>query len=171
MLLANRLFKSRRSAGNSYSNLKRVNITYSCLTFNFCVSYFISMKNTLFLLLFASVAICSLVLLNGCETTSASDTPEISPSTATVRIGEAVEFRASGGFEYTWSLQNETMGRLDTRRGEKVVYRSMFNPTTSNSAIQIIRVKSKISGTSSTTNSSIYERTTEAYITHVSTNS
>jgi len=129
------------------------------------------MKKTLFLLLFACTSIGILALINGCETTSAADSPEITPSAATVRIGDAVEFRASGGFEYVWSLQNETIGRLDTRRGDKVVYRSMHNPAINNSALQIITVKTTISGTSSTTNSSSYERTAEAYITHISTNS
>lgn len=107
-------------------------------------------------------------LFNGCETTSAAVAPEITPSSTVIKYGEAVEFRASGGFEYEWSIQNSALGRLDTRRGEKVVYRSMFEPAGSNSALQVLTVSSTIVGTSQTTNTDSYVQTAEAYITHIS---
>jgi len=129
------------------------------------------MKRAFIAVLACMAAGCFAFLLNGCETSPAQEAPEITPSAATVRIGEAVEFRASGGYEYEWSLQNETLGRLDTRRGNKVVYRSMYNPTTSNSALQILTVSSTITGSSGSTNTDSYVQTAEAYITHVSTNS
>ena len=106
------------------------------------------------------------VLFNGCETTSAAQKPEITPSSASIRSGEEIAFVASGGFEYTWSLKDETIGRLDTRRGSRVVYKSLYEPAFSNNAIQILTVSSTISGSSGTTNSEAYVQTAEAYITH-----
>ncbi len=129
------------------------------------------MKKLLFALFIGTLGACFAFLLNGCETTSAAKSPEITPSSATIKIGQAVEFRASGGFDYEWSLQNETLGRLDTRRGSKVVYRSMYDPGTSNSAIQVLTVSSTIEGSSGTTNTETFVQTGEAYITHISTNS
>lgn len=138
------------------------------MTFNFSVSYFVPMKKIIFCSLTAACAVILLLAANGCETTSAADNPAITPSSAYIKIGNAVEFRASGGWEYEWSLRDDTMGRLDTRRGSKVVYRSMYDPGTSNAAIQILTVKSTVSGSSQSTNSAGYERSAEAYITHIS---
>jgi hypothetical protein len=129
------------------------------------------MKRATYLALLAFIFSGILALMNGCETTPAAGNPEITPSAATVRIGQSVAFSASGGSVYAWSLQNETMGRLDTRRGERVVYVSMYDPGSSTSAVQIITVSSTVSGSSETTNSPTFERSGEAYVTHISTNS
>lgn len=128
------------------------------------------MKRAGFILFLSSISACLLILVNGCETTPASDKPQITPSTAVVKIGNAVEFTASGGYEYTWSLQDETLGRLDTLRGSRVVYRSMYEPGGSNAALQILTVSSTISGASQTTNTASFQHTAEAHITHISTN-
>jgi hypothetical protein len=118
----------------------------------------------------STASACLLILLNGCETTPASEKPVITPSTAVVKFGSSVEFNVSGGFEYTWSLQNETLGRLDTLNGSRVVYRSMHDPVGSNSALQILTVSSTLSGASRTTNSVSIEKTAEAHITHIPAN-
>ena len=69
------------------------------------------MKKLTFLLFAACIATCFVVLLNGCETTSAASEPYITPSSTTVRVGHPVEFTASGGFDYIWTLKDDTMGR------------------------------------------------------------
>ena len=127
------------------------------------------MKRVGFIMFLSTVSACLLILLNGCETTPASETPVITPSTAVVKFGDPVEFNASGGFEYTWSLQDETLGRLDTLNGSRVVYRSMHEPGSSNSALQILTVSSTISGVGRTTNSASVVKTAEAHITHIPT--
>ncbi len=126
------------------------------------------MKKILIVVFLCSISSCLLILLNGCETTSAASVPQITPSSTVIKNGNTVEFRASGGFEYEWSLQDDTLGRLDTRRGERVLYRSMHEPTGSNSAMQVLTVLSTITGTGQTTNTASYTQTAEAYITHIS---
>jgi hypothetical protein len=128
------------------------------------------MKRVGFIMFLSTVSVCVLILLNGCETTPASEKPVITPSTAVVKFGSSVEFNVSGGFEYTWSLQDETLGRLDTLNGSRVVYRSMYEPGVSNSALQILTVSSTLSGVGRTTNSASIEKTAEAHITHIPAN-
>lgn len=127
------------------------------------------MKRAGYILFLSSISACLLILVNGCETTPATDKPQITPSAAVVKIGNSVEFTASGGYEYTWSLEDPTLGRLDTLRGSRVVYRSMYDPGASNSALQILTVSSTISGASQVTNAPSFEHTAEAHITHIAT--
>ena len=128
------------------------------------------MKRVGFIMFLSTVSACLLILLNGCETTPASEKPVITPSTAVVKFGSSVEFNVSGGFEYTWSLEDETLGRLDNLHGSRVVYRSMYEPGSTNSALQILKVTSTLSGVGRTTNSVSIEKTAEAHITHIPAN-
>jgi hypothetical protein len=122
-----------------------------------------------FIRIFSLTALISL-LYTACDTTPASDKPEITPSSTTIRIGQSIQFSAVGGYEYTWRLENDLYGALSTRRGNTTVYTSLYNPDASNTLTQILYVDSTITGSSTSTNTSDYLQTGEAYITHVSTN-
>lgn len=121
-----------------------------------------------------------LVLAAGCETEdAASNNVTISPANVRVRLGETVTFTASGGYEYRWSLSGgdstnggggDAWGDLSTTRGPTTTYTSRQAPTTEN-VVRTLTVTSFItgSGTGGDSNSTgeVYERTAEAFITHV----
>ena len=91
--------------------------------------------------------------------------------------GQAVEFTATGGFEYDWSLSQGAWGYLSTLTGSRTVYTSIYNPgtnTTGQTEVQVLTVVSTIQGTSSGNNAAsnaTYEVTAEAHITHLGTGS
>lgn len=88
--------------------------------------------------------------LAGCETQSASAPVKIEPSTATITEGESVEFTASGGYEYTWSIENPTWGILSSTRGSTITYRSLISTVSNTEAkVQTLTVTSYIPGDSS----------------------
>ena len=110
-------------------------------------------------------------LFSACDTEPAQSKPSIFPSSTRIRFGESIEFTASGGYEYEWSLENDSYGALNTRRGPKVVYKSFYNPSSATGLVtQILHVRSFITGSSQSTNSSTaYQQEAEAYISHVYT--
>ncbi len=125
-------------------------------------------KNYLPLLFITSIAIvmASFVIV-GCETESASAQARIriTPDTAAIKVGESIVLTASGGYEYHWSISNDTWGILSTREGERVTYKSLATPSTN--AVQLITVTSVIENSpGDATNTSSYARTGNAYITH-----
>jgi len=116
------------------------------------------------------------IILTGCETESASENNvSISPSAVSIKLNQSVEFTASGGYDYTWSLSKESWGVLAARAGDKTTYTSRYNPgTNSTASVQILTVSSTIGGQASAgnegtnTTSSSYEQTAEAYVEHIS---
>ena len=104
----------------------------------------------------------------GCEVDSLTETIVITPSSVRVRDGDTVQFTASGGYEYTWSLESDTTyGTLSSRTGSSVIYTSRISPG-SNMVTEILRVVSTIPGDASPTNStSSVESSAEATITHI----
>ena len=97
------------------------------------------------------------VLLGGCEISGAKSSTSpvsINPETVSVSAGQSVEFEASGGYDYTWSLADAAGGSgiLNTTEGARVVYTCR----SANSGSQKLNVTSTIQGTSSgsTSNSS-----------------
>ncbi len=116
-----------------------------------------------------SAAFLMIVVLCGCEVDSAAQKIEIRPDSATLRYGESVTLTAYNGYEYTWSLQNDTWGRLNTRSGMMVTYTSISDPATPQ--VQIITVSSTFSDNSGSGGSNPVSHTAEAYITHISATS
>ena len=85
------------------------------------------------------------LLFIGCEATSSADLQlTLNPRSATLHSGDSQTFTVSGGFDYRWSLSDETIGVLDTRSGNKVVY----TDTSTNGVNQTLTVQSFISGAS-----------------------
>jgi hypothetical protein len=90
-------------------------------------------------------------VLAGCDTDSANNPVDITPNGVTMKMGESQEFTASGGYTYQWELDDESIGALSPRTGDKVVY-----TVTSYQAdrTQKIKVTSTIPESSSTAPSS-----------------
>lgn len=107
------------------------------------------------------------VLLNGCEVDSAARNVEINPNSATIKYGQALTLSALNGYVYTWSLSDNTMGTLNTRSGQQVIYTSLTDPATP--AVQIVTVSSTFSenDSSGTGSNAPVVHTAEAYITHI----
>lgn len=115
------------------------------------------------------LAVITAAGLTGCDTESAAENNvRITPGTATLRINQMQEFTASGGFDYTWSLENEDWGTLSAREGNSTVYQSLHDPgAEAETARQILRVTSTINSQGQNgTNETSYSHTAEAIITH-----
>jgi hypothetical protein len=111
--------------------------------------------NTLYALMTVCALLGGAMLWNGCETESVSDQKvTISPSFERLAINQVLELIASGGFEYTWSLEDETIGTLSTRTGPRTVYTARVNPGTNAAAtaisLQTVTVTSTVSSGGST---------------------
>jgi len=127
-----------------------------------------AMKRIAIPLLVVSTVIGGLCFV-GCETESASQNNiVISPRSAIILIDEAIELTASGGFDYEWSLEQETWGTLSTTIGPRTVYTSSYDPGAETwQAHQVITVKSYINKLNGKTNGvSDYAQFAEAIITH-----
>ncbi len=87
------------------------------------------------------------LFLAGCEVDSASSTIEITPDSVVLgKKGESVTLTCAGGYECTWSLETESYGTLNTRRGIQVVYTSQYQPAGgADSVIQVVTVASRFS--------------------------
>lgn len=110
------------------------------------------------------------IAVTGCETEPVGQSDlSISPNSVGIRKDQSVEFTASGGYEYTWDLDEESWGILSTRTGNKTTYISRYDPGTNNVAVQVLTVTSTIEGRDGTTNSSSDNATAEAYIEHLAT--
>lgn len=104
-------------------------------------------------------------LLTGCEVESASRKIIIHPDSATIKYGQALTLSALNGYVYNWSLSDNTMGTLNTRQGQQVIYTSMTDPVTP--VVQIITVSSTFSDTDASGTNAPVVHTAEAYITHI----
>ncbi|NQU41001.1 MAG: hypothetical protein HQ523_13705 [Lentisphaerae bacterium] len=107
--------------------------------------------------------------LVGCETESGTqNNVRITPAAAAILLGQTIELIASGGFEYDWTLEQESWGTLSTRKGSRVLYTSTQDPGASAfTAQQIVTVTSTLATESSDGSNTLgYVQTAEAIITH-----
>lgn len=126
------------------------------------------MKNARSLLIMAALNLAGLLaggLIGGCESDSAARKIEIRPDAVSLRLGESVTLTAYNGYIYQWSLQNESLGRLNTRSGVMVTYTSLSDPTAPQ--LQIVTVTSTFSDNSSGGGSNPVTQTAQAFITHI----
>lgn len=104
-------------------------------------------------------------LLTGCETKSAAQQVVITPSSIKLKPSQSQVFTASGGYEYNWTLADETLGTLEPRIGPSVTYTARASIS---NAVQTISVTSFITGSSqATTNAPAYSVSAEAYVIHI----
>jgi len=91
-------------------------------------------------------ALIFLGLQTSCETTDGSDLQVfITPPGATVSNNEKVQFTASGGRDYQWSLSDSSLGFLSTRTGKQTLYTAnAVTPTGSVSVIQILTLSASV---------------------------
>ena len=66
----------------------------------------------------------------------------VEPSEVTILIGESQTFTAYGGDEYSWSLYNESWGKLSTRIGDTTTYTSLHSASTNTVDVQKLTVTS-----------------------------
>lgn len=87
----------------------------------------------------AALAAGASVLLVGCETESAASAAiAVTPSAATLTAANAsVALTASGGWGYTWSLSDESLGTLNKRSGSSVVYTATVFGTNSEQRVTV----------------------------------
>lgn len=130
------------------------------------------MKKTTVISGLVSVVMTS-VIVAGCETQSAVEKVFITPSSVTIRKNQSVEFTASGGFEYAWSLTSDTDGSaawgiLSTRTGNRTTYTSLRSASTNDITIKVLKVTSSVpsAGGSISNSSTLAEWTAEAFIYH-----
>jgi len=122
----------------------------------------------------------------GCDTEPVSDTIYITPDSVAITKGQSIEFTVTGGYDYEWSLSDDSLGQLSTRRGGRTVYTSLYEASetvgsngteTADQPMQVLTCRSYIPyGTSADTNGVInaannnqntYGATAEAYIRHM----
>lgn len=101
------------------------------------------MKNAFFL----PIAACAVLFAaTGCETESAGEaTVSVTPSYATLDVGQSVTLTASGGWSYRWGLSDTAAGSLDKYEGNQVQYTMR-----SASGIQTVTVTGMSSNSDST---------------------
>ncbi|MDA0322779.1 MAG: hypothetical protein O2923_08705 [Verrucomicrobia bacterium] len=117
-----------------------------------------------------AAATLTTLALSGCETESASElTVRVVPDAITILLDETVVFTASGGFEYAWSLADDSLGTLNTRTGSSVAYTSRDDPGPSNTTLQVLTVVSSVREFSGATNvtDDIFTVSADSHITHV----
>jgi hypothetical protein len=126
----------------------------------------------------AAAALIGLALQSGCETTSSEGgSLRVEPAAIGVRRNQQVEFTASGGFNYSWSLSDASLGFLTTATGPKTTYISRFSPgTNATVVIQTLTVTSTVGssgpsgGTDTGTNVVVgagFDATAQAIIEHL----
>ncbi|NLB55241.1 MAG: hypothetical protein GX811_05665 [Lentisphaerae bacterium] len=131
-------------------------------------------------LVFTGIGLCLAVTLlcsmPGCEVSSSNERLSIKPQSSELLLGQSVTLTVEGGYDLTWSLENETWGILSSRQGNSVVYTSRYRPEDETAVTQVVRVTSRIwkagtenseSSESSTNNVTPYIETAEAYILHL----
>ncbi|MCE9612692.1 MAG: hypothetical protein K8T26_00355 [Lentisphaerae bacterium] len=92
-------------------------------------------------------------LQTGCETQSAEGGQlRVEPHSIGISINQSIEFTATGGFSYEWSLSDDNLGVLTRKTGPTTTYISRFNPGTNKTAvIQHLTVTSVVGGTHTST--------------------
>ena len=110
------------------------------------------------------------LLIVGCETRSASEKIIVTPSEVPIVKFETVQFTASNGSDYHWSLENEAWGILSSRTGSQVTYTSIHSASSdSGSVLQVLTVTSVIPGSSdggSSGSNETVRATGQAFIKH-----
>ncbi len=117
----------------------------------------------------------SMLFCGGCEVDSASSELYITPdSVALSDVGQSVTLTCVGGYQCSWSLATENWGRLNTRRGDQVIYTSEYRPADGLPVVQVVTVSSRFSSMSGqanlagATNASMTNaQYATAYITHL----
>jgi hypothetical protein len=106
------------------------------------------MKNKMAaLIVVAGIALAGFAFfLTGCESDSADTQITIEPGGASIAAGQSMAFTASGGYDYTWSLSDGSLGTLNTRTGPSVIYTS--SSSGSSGSVQTLTVVSTIQGAS-----------------------
>jgi len=107
------------------------------------------------------------LLLAGCEVESAGHRIEIDPNSATIKYGQTLTLNALYGYVYDWSLSDTSIGILNTRRGQQVIYTSMTDPASP--VVQVVTVTSTFSDNtdSGAGSNAPVVHTANAYITHI----
>lgn len=97
-----------------------------------------------------------LALGAGCEVEPAGSPITVTPASAVLRYKQAIEFTASGGYEYSWSTKATSYGFLSGLTGPKVIFTSLYNPEGVSNTTQTVTltVTSTIPGSGGTSNSS-----------------
>lgn len=126
-----------------------------------------NMNKTMKLFCTGSFALVLGLIWIGCEVDPVASKVTIDPPSATISAGQSITFTASGGYDYRWSLSNHTLGTLSTTTGDTTTYTSLFDSSSSNTAVQVLTVNSSIPGSAGSSNSSPAEWTTEVYINHI----
>lgn len=112
----------------------------------------------------------------GCESDSVRSPVTIDPGNITIRRNQQQVFVATGGYDYTWSIENQALGTLTrTPEPHRVTYTAIATPE-EGSATQVLRVTSWIDGApgydsatnrQTTASTGSYQATAEAYIVHL----
>jgi hypothetical protein len=103
------------------------------------------------------------LLLTSCETESVSNNNlTVTPSSVGLRNGDTAVFTASGGFDYTWSLQTPSWGSLSAVTGPTTTYTDRYDPGSNGnvSAVQVLTLTSSIRGANSSGGGSSSNATT-----------
>jgi len=112
------------------------------------------------------------LLFSGCETESvANNDLRISPSSVGLYKDQYADFTASGGYEYTWSLENPTWGVLSSLTGPTTRYTDRYDPGSNGNAsvVQVLTVTSVIQSGSSSNGTAVGLSTGTAQIEHLAT--
>ena len=116
---------------------------------------------------FLAFAALLCAVLGGCDVDSADQRILITPSDVTLAPQQSVEFVASGGYEYTWSLSRPQWGSLSTTVGDRTIYTSLVSIDAGLDNIQVLTATSRLTETSGGgTNAASYIETADAYIRH-----
>ena len=84
-------------------------------------------------------------LFIGCETDNNAEADlSITPSKATVALGQTVALTAQGGWDYTWSIEQPAHGTLSSYSGKKVTYIAPDAPSVSNVSSNELPLTDKI---------------------------
>ncbi len=123
------------------------------------------------------MALAAAAMLTGCKTESADSPISVAPTSVQLRNGRSAPFTASGGYDYTWSLDRNDLGWLNERTGPTVVYTAYNDAVNTNAggATVVLTVTSSIQGaapgdggnTNANANVNNALGTAEAYIQHV----
>ena len=105
-------------------------------------------------------------ILAGCEASSANSPITVTPQSVVLYYGQSQQFIATGGYDYTWTLSDNSSGTLNPRTGPSVIY--TYTSSSTSGQVQTITVTSTIQGSAgSATNSASYTVSTSAYITQM----
>ncbi len=90
-------------------------------------------------LLAAAAAALAAALFSGCETESAAtQTATVTPNYARLSKGQSVALSAAGGWNYRWTLSDDTFGYLDKTAGAKVTYTATKEGVTQTVTLQAV---------------------------------